>query len=222
MTKTAQTKSKQRIADHGEVFTADREVKAMLDLVKVQSERINARFLEPACGTGNFLVEILRRKLTVCLSQSQINKSQKSPKYAQTHYERLAIEALCHIYGIELLSDNVAECRLRLFHIFLEHYQSHFSQTNPQVLDVAQFVLGKNIVQGNALSLKQVDSQQQDTDQPIIFSEWSFVGPTQIKRHDYIYQKLVDKEDQFQSYQDFRPIFYLDLPQGVPNEQRNK
>ena len=60
-----QVKSKQRVADHGEVFTAEREVNAMLDLVKQETERIDSRFLEPACGDGNFLSEILRRKLAV-------------------------------------------------------------------------------------------------------------------------------------------------------------
>ena len=58
-----QVKSRARVADHGEVFTADREVNAMLDLVKQDTERVDSRFLEPACGDGNFLAEILRRKL---------------------------------------------------------------------------------------------------------------------------------------------------------------
>ena len=58
-----QVKSKQRVTDHGEVFTADREVNAMLDLVKQETERVDSRFLEPACGDGNFLAEILHRKL---------------------------------------------------------------------------------------------------------------------------------------------------------------
>lgn len=58
-----QIKSKKRVADHGEVFTAEREVNAMLDLVKQETERVDSRFLEPACGDGNFLAEILRRKL---------------------------------------------------------------------------------------------------------------------------------------------------------------
>lgn len=57
--------SKQRVADHGEVYTQKREVNAMLDLVKPETERIESRFLEPACGTGNFLAEILCRKLAI-------------------------------------------------------------------------------------------------------------------------------------------------------------
>ena len=61
--KTGQIKSRKRVADHGEVFTGEREVNAMLDLVKSETERIESRFLEPACGDGNFLAEILRRKL---------------------------------------------------------------------------------------------------------------------------------------------------------------
>ena len=99
--------SKQRVADHGEVYTNPREVNAMLDLVKVEAERIESRFLEPACGTGNFLVEILSRKLDVAATRYKRSKN-------QLHYERDGIQSVASIYGIELLSDNVAICRDRL------------------------------------------------------------------------------------------------------------
>ena len=69
-----QVKSKKRVADHGEVFTAEREVNAMLDLVKQETERIDSRFLEPACGDGNFLTEVLKRKLIVV--ENRYRKSQ--------------------------------------------------------------------------------------------------------------------------------------------------
>ena len=90
---TRQLKSKNRVADHGEVFTAEREVNAMLDLVKQETERIDSRFLEPACGTGNFLVEVLRRKLAVV---------DKNYKKSQLDYERYAVLAVSSLYGIDL------------------------------------------------------------------------------------------------------------------------
>ena len=103
-----QARSKQRIADHGEVFTAEREVNAMLDLVKQETERIDSRFLEPACGNGNFLAEILRRKLAVVKSRYGKNADD---------YERYAVIAVTSIYGVEILQDNAQECRERLFEI---------------------------------------------------------------------------------------------------------
>ncbi len=218
MTDTAkaqsQTKSKKRVADHGEVFTAEREVKAMLDLVKIQSQQIGSRFLEPACGTGNFLAEILTRKLATVLAKSQINKSQKSPKYSQSHYERDAIWAISSIYGIELLADNVSECRSRLLALFETHYQTHFKHINPAVMDVAHFLLSKNIVHGDALTLKDNDGHA------IVFSEWTFVGDIKINRRDFVYENLVEKVDNAspidqgfiaKPIKEYPPIHFLNL-----------
>ena len=114
--KTKHTKSKQRVADHGEVFTDEREVNAMLDLVKYETERIDSRFLEPACGNGNFLAEILRRKLAVVKTRYSKNPAD---------YEKYAVLALTSIYGVELLQDNVDECRERMFLIFDRDYTSN-------------------------------------------------------------------------------------------------
>ena len=186
----SQTKSKKRIADHGEVFTNEREVKAMLDLLP-QTIWCNTSdtFLEPACGNGNFLAEILSRKLNTALAKSQTNKSQKSPKYSQSHYERFAVKAVSSIYGIELLADNCVECRERLFNLFLEQYQQYFPNTNAQVIAVIQFLFNKNIINGNALTLKDLNNN------PIVFSEWKFISDTLIIRRDYIYENLVEKID---------------------------
>ena len=95
-------KSKQRVADHGEVFTPAWMVEAMLDLVKDESERIDSRFLEPACGSGNFIVQILKHKLAAV--ELKFGKSD----FERQHYALLGL--MC-IYGIELLVDNIAECR---------------------------------------------------------------------------------------------------------------
>ena len=168
-----QVKSKERVSDHGEVFTNEREVNAMLDLVKQETERIDSRFLEPACGTGNFLVEVLQRKLAVVESRYKKN---------QLDYERYAIIAISSIYGVDLLQDNVEECRERLFEIFAEHYHGNFRSTyKEECLASAKFILSKNIIHGDALTLKTVDNG----DEPIVFAEWSAVNGSMIKRRDF-------------------------------------
>lgn len=173
-----QVKSKQRVSDHGEVFTSEREVNAMLDLVKQETERIDSRFLEPACGTGNFLVEILRRKLDVVKSRYRKN---------QLDYERYAVIAISSIYGIDLLLDNVKECRQRLYTIIEEQYQTLFKTVvKMECLDSVRFILERNIIQGDALTLTKPDS-----DEPIVFSEWSSVNGSMMKRRDYTMANLL-------------------------------
>ena len=101
-----QIKSKERVRTRGEVFTAAREVNAMLDLVKDETENIDATFLAPACGTGNFLDEVLRRKLAVC--QKRYGKS-------AADYEKFSFLACTTLYGVDIMADNVERCRERLF-----------------------------------------------------------------------------------------------------------
>jgi len=176
-----QVKSKKRVADHGEVFTSDREVNAMLDLVKQETDRIESKFLEPACGTGNFLAEILRRKLAVV---------EKRYKKSQLDFERNAVTAISSVYGVDLLEDNTVECRERLFNIFDEIYTKFFKKkTKDKVRDSVKFILEKNIVLGDALSLETVD----DEPKPIVFSEWSPVNGSKIKRKDFCYKSMIDQ-----------------------------
>lgn len=175
---TSQTKSKQRVADHGEVFTAEREVKAMCDLVKQETERIESRFLEPACGNGNFLAEVLSRKLAVVKSRYG-----KSP----ADYEKYSVLAITSIYGVELLQDNAAECRERLFALWDEAYTANNRQAaDEQCREAVRFILEKNILCGDALTLRQADGS------PIIFAEWSFVTGNQIKRRDFVLDELLN------------------------------
>jgi len=177
-----QVKSKQRVADHGEVFTAEREVNAMLDLVKQETERIDSRFLEPACGTGNFLVEVLRRKLAIVY---------KRYKRSQLEYERYSVIALSSIYGIDLLEDNVTECQKRLFDIFDDEYSSLFKRKcKEECRRSARFILQRNILWGDALTLATVGSNGE----PITFSEWSAVNGSLIKRRDFIMDSLTDRQ----------------------------
>ncbi len=187
-----QVKSKKRVADHGEVFTAEREVNAMLDLVKSETERIESRFLEPACGNGNFLAEILRRKLTVVKRMYGKNPAD---------YEKWSIIALMNIYGVELLNDNAAECRERLYGIWNEAYTAACNKdANDECRRAARFVLEKNILCGNALSLKKVDASGQDTTEPIIFAEWTFILGSKVKRRDFRLDVLLEENTDQENY----------------------
>jgi len=177
-----QVKSRQRVADHGEVLTGKREVNAMLDLVKSETERIESRFLEPACGTGNFLAEILKRKLLIV--QERYRKS-------QLEYERSAILAVSSIYGIDILNDNVEECRNRLFDIFDQYYSELFKEkVRAQCKTTVRFILERNIICGDALSLKTVG----ENPNPIIFSEWSLFNGSMLKRREFSFQELLTRE----------------------------
>ena len=183
-----QVKSKKRVTDHGEVFTNQREVDAMLDLVKLETERIDSRFLEPACGNGNFLAEVLRRKLTVV--DSRYSKS-------QVEWERYSVIAVSSIYGVDILEDNAEECRERLLGIYLDWYSKKFKQVNDDCIRSVRFLLSRNILWGDAL-----DFTNPETKQPIIFSEWSSVNGSMMKRRDYMFKFLVEKTHQFSMFND--------------------
>ena len=186
--KQKQTKSKERVRQHGEVFTAEREVKAMCDLVKDETERIDSRFLEPACGDGNFLAEILMRKLAVV-----------KRKYSRSHldYEKNAVLAASSIYGVDILLDNVIACRERVFALWDKEYKAVCKKDcNEQTCEAVKFILSRNIVCGNALTLKCVDENANDTDDPIIFSEWAFVTASQLQRSDYTFAELLAQNDE--------------------------
>jgi len=160
-------KSKKRIADHGEVFTPDWIVEHMLDLVKDESERIDARFLEPACGSGNFLVPILQRKLAAV--ELKFGKSD----FEKQHYALLAL--MC-CYGIEILADNIAECRSNMLDVFAAYL--NIDETD-EIYRAAFFVLSLNLVHGDAMTMK--DMMQQ----PISIVEWGYLGKGKFQRRDF-------------------------------------
>ncbi len=213
-----QVKSKQRVADHGEVLTGEREVNAMLDLVKPETERIDSRFLEPACGTGNFLAEILKRKLRVV--EGRYAKS-------QIEYERYAILAVSSLYGIDILEDNVRECRERLCGIFEGEYRRLFkSAVKEKCLASVRYILSCNIIHGDALSLKTVG----DKPEPITFAEWSLVNGSLFKRRDFSFRDLLDHasaremplfsdlgEDVFipEPKREYQPVHFLEVGDAV-------
>jgi SAM-dependent methyltransferase len=174
--------SKQRVADHGEVLTGKREVNAILDLEKSEAERIDSRFLEPACGTGNFLAEILERKLRVV--EIRYGKS-------QLEFERYSILAVSSIYGIDILEDNIQQCRDRLFEIFNLNYLRLFkNRSSDDCRESVRYILERNIIHGDALSLKTVGGNPK----PIVFSEWSPVNGSMLKRRDFTFHRLLAHE----------------------------
>jgi hypothetical protein len=194
-----QVKSKKRVADHGEVFTNQREVSAMLDLVKYETERIDSRFLEPACGNGNFLAEVLRRKLNVV--DQRYSKS-------QIEWERNAMIAVSSIYGVDILEDNAEDCRERLFKIFDESYIALYKdKCKDECLRSIKFLFGRNILWGDAL-----DFTNPKTKQPIIFSEWSAINGSMLKRRDYMFKFLVEKTHQFMMFNDEGNTGAIDEP----------
>lgn len=160
-------KSKQRVADHGEVFTPEWLVDAMLDLVKDETERLDSRFLEPACGSGNFLTKILMRKLATV--ETKYSKSE----FDRKHY---AVLSLMCIYGIELLLDNIEECKENLLEIF-----SEYLNLKPEdfLYACGDYVLTQNIVHGDALTMKDI------TGKPITFAEWGYLGKGKFQRRDF-------------------------------------
>lgn len=183
-----QIKSRQRVAEHGEVYTAEREVKAMCDLVSDECSRIDSRFLEPACGDGNFLAEILSRKLAAV---------KKKYKKSVIDYEKNALLAVSSIYGVDILADNVAACRERLFKIWQKEYKSVVKTAYSEDTEKSvRFILSKNIVCGNALTLMCVDENGIDTDTPIIFSEWAFIMGANMQRQDFTFSELLNRDDE--------------------------
>ena len=184
---TSQIKSKERVAQRGEVFTAEREVNAMLDLVANECLRPDSRFLEPACGDGNFLSAILQRKLSELK-----RKYKKSPR----DYEKLSIVAIGSLYGVDIMNDNVEACRQRLFSIWDEEYTAHCkADANDEARQAARFIISRNIINGNALTLMCVDAEGNDTKAPIVFSEWTLISNNQMQRSDYTMADLLLHND---------------------------
>jgi len=196
---STQVKTKKRVTDHGEVYTNEREVKAMLDLVKSETERIESRFLEPACGNGNFLAEVLIRKLNVV--DARYKKSQQE-------WERYSVLAVSSIYGVDILEDNAEECRERLFLIYKEKYSKNFgTKIKSECLDSVKFLFKRNILWGDAL-----DFTNPVTKQPIIFSEWSAVNGVMLKRRDYMFRFLVERSYQTSLFNDLGEATAIDEP----------
>jgi hypothetical protein len=172
--------SRQRIIDHGEVYTPPGLVNDMLDLVAHECDRVDSRFLEPACGTGNFLAEVLRRRLAL------IDRRHKP----RTQWEPNALLGLACLYGIELLWDNVSECIERLHALFASHYSARYGKhAKPEVLAAARHILRCNILHGDALKMLTI-ADNVKTARPLVFTEWSLLPGGKFKRRRYEYRDL--------------------------------
>lgn len=165
-------KSKKRVADHGEVFTPNWVVEAMLDLVKGETERIDSRFLEPACGSGNFLVQVVKRKLAAV-----------EVKYGTSNFEKqqYALLALMCTYGIELLQDNILECRNNVLEVFAEYLNIDQSC---ELYRAGLNVLSENLIHGDALTMRTSKGDA------ITFAEWGYLGKGKFQRRDFRFDEL--------------------------------
>ena len=176
--KEKQIKEKSRVSNFGEVLTSKREVLDMLNLVNTETLRLDSRFLEPACGDGNFLTEVLNFKLDIL---------EKNYSKNQYEFEKFSIQIFTSIYGIDILEDNIISARERLFNQYFDLYNKKFkSNINEKLLDCIKYILKLNLVHADALSLKKVKN-----DKFIIFSEWSLVND-KIKRRDFEFKNLID------------------------------
>lgn len=201
-------KSKQRVVDHGEVFTPDWIVEAMLDQVRGEAERIDSRFLETACGSGKFIVQILRRKFAAV--ELKFGKSD----FERRHYALLGL--MC-VYGIELLADNIRECRENALSTFAEYLDIDEAD---DLYSAAAHVVQANLVHGDALTMKQSNGQ------PIAFAEWAYIGKGRYQRRDFLFDALtgasafgaegslwanLGKHEIFRSIRDYPPVTVTEL-----------
>ena len=176
--KEQQIKDKSRVSNFGEVLTSKREVLDMLNLINTETSRLDSRFLEPACGDGNFLIEVLNFKLNI------LKKNYSKNQY---EFEKFSIQIFTSIYGIDILEDNIISARERLFNQYFDLYNKKFkSNINQKLLDCIKYILKLNLVHADALSLKNVKN-----DKFIIFSEWSLVND-KMKRRDFEFKNLID------------------------------
>jgi len=172
MNNDRQIKSLQRVEDHGEVFTPSATVEAMLDQVKDETERIDSKFLEPACGSGNFLVPVLQRKLSTVLERY------KQSEFEKRNYSLLAVMS---IYGIEILKDNIEECKNNL----ISALKDFVDEDEDGILyKAAATALTINLIHGDALKMKT--SQGKD----IVFSEWGYLGKGKFQRREFLFDTL--------------------------------
>ncbi len=199
--------SKERVVENGEVFTAPREVNAMLDLVQDESFRIESKFLEPSCGTGNFLVEILNRKL----------RTVEKIFANQSDWELAALKSVANIYGIELMDDTANISRKRMLDIFETEYKRLFKNIDKKILKVAKFIISTNIIIGDTLKMQTADGT------PITFTEWIF-EEDKVVRKEFTMQSMIAfnkqkqegqcnlfAEEQLQPVKVYRAMKYINL-----------
>ena len=194
----SQIKTKERVRQHGEVFTADREINAMLDLVKPEASNINSTFLEPSCGDGDFLAKILSRKLESVFRTAGKNDAD---------CEYLATRAFSTIYGIDIMEDNIKESRERLFNRFFVRFVNHYKRQPSKICqDSIRFILSQNIQCGNTLSCRTKD------DNPLMITKWTFDDRNGLTISIFDYAEMVKSGGNCQPIKVLPRIPYLLLP----------
>ncbi len=197
--KGVQIRSKKRVKEHAEVFTNEREVKAMCDLIPdFVWKNVDKTFLEPACGDGNFLKEIIERKLKVVKSGIKKTAKSKAGYFKDSEeYNKFFLRTFMSIYGIELMSDNTKICRKRLYEIALNwlNENSEDEINKEMLLKNVKFILSKNIVNGNALTMRREDiKNEKGINYPIAFCEWEFID-NKVKRRDFYFEEIIKNQE---------------------------
>lgn len=194
-------KSRSRVQEFGEVFTSEKEVENMLSLFDHELERPESRFLEPACGNGNFLSKIAEKKLVPITLKYKKN---------QMDFEKYSILAASSIYGIDIIEENVIYARDRLKEIFQKNYRLNFKKINKDFILSIEYIFNNNIIYGDALTLTQKNKSKL----PIIFPEWSFINSTHIKRRDFTFKHLIDARpfDGFNLFSDLGDKAFISEP----------
>ena len=177
-------KSKERVAQFGEVYTPENIVKDMLDLVKDESYRIDSTFLEPACGNGNFLVEILSRKL------------ETAEKLDKQDYDKNVFIAVSSIYAIDILEDNIQESKARMIEIVKTKYKNYTgSEIGEALLKSIVYILERNILWGDGLTGLSEEPDRYHLD--MIITEWKVVDE-QVHISEQTFNSLINQGDQVQ------------------------
>ncbi len=173
-------KENYKIDEFGEVFTSKREVNDMVDMINNETNRLESTFLEPACGDGNFLSEVLNRKL-------KLIESYKSS--LKIDFQANIFKAASSLYGIDIQKENVEKCRIRLFEKIIKFFEKEYTK-NTKFEEVIKLVLEKNILLGDALTLRNPEDNT-----PIVFSQWSFLSEYQVKRLDYSFKSILNTSE---------------------------
>jgi SAM-dependent methyltransferase len=202
----AQVRSRARVRRLAEVFTHQREIDAMLDLMPAAFTDLDVRFLEPACGSGNFLVEVLRRKLRLVSAAGCASREQ---------YEYRLLRAIASIYGVDISPENIVEARARMVHVLLERYQADAGAMRPTAgfLNATVLILGANVVHGDTLNASdKIELCEWRHDAPGCFQRvWSFALVPRSAR-DLFWAERV---------QDPQPVHYSDL-KPLPKALRSR
>lgn len=171
------------ISKYGEVFTDKREINSMVDLVSDELKRPDSRFLEPACGDGAFLVKILEKKMDYICERYKKNSFE---------LQNMFLLALSSVYGIEIQENNVSKCRKNIYNLFKKKSEKIITNNNDNYFENAMFIIEKNIVCGDALTMK--DSNNND----IILSQWSMVKIGFFKRVEYKFRTLFNYKEKIE------------------------